>query len=140
MEKYELVNDIIVMYVPAASFPDGIQSAFDNLHSRLPSIDDRILFGISWPDKNGKIIYKAAAEEKYDDEGKKYELENFTITKGTYISELLKDYKKDVSQIADIFRQLLRHPGLGTNGYCLEWYKGTDDVLCLVKLDPAKER
>ena len=93
MEKYELVNNIVVMYVPAASFPDGIPSAFDNLHNRLPSIDDRILFGISWPDKNGKIIYKAAAEEKYSGEGKNYELETFTITKGTYISELLKDYK-----------------------------------------------
>ena len=140
MEKYELAKDIMVMYVPAESFPEGIQPAFDKLHSRLPSKDDRTLFGISWPAKSGKIMYKAAAEEKYSGEGKKYEMETFTITKGTYISELLKDYKKDPSQIGDTFRQLLQHPELDTNSYCLEWYKGNDDVLCLVKLDPTKER
>ena len=112
MEKYELVKDIMVMYVPAKSFPEGIPSAFDDLESRLPSKDDRILFGISWPDKNGKIMYKAAAEEKYSGEGKKNQLDIFTITKGTYISELIKDYKKDLSQIGDTFRQLLQHPEL----------------------------
>jgi predicted transcriptional regulator YdeE len=138
MEKYELIENINVMYVPAVSFPEGIQSAFENLERNLPSNDDRKLFGISWPDKNGKIMYKAAAEEKYKGEGKKYGLDIFTIKKGTYISKLIKDYKKDLSQIGATFRQLLQHPELDINGYCLEWYKGNDDVLCLVKLDPGE--
>jgi hypothetical protein len=139
MEKYKMVKDIIVMYVPAQSFPGGIQPAFEKLESKLPSTNDRTFFGISWAGKNGKIMYKAAAEEKYNGEGKNYELEIFTITKGTYISELIKDYKKDLSQIGDTFRQLLQHPELDSNGYCLEWYKGNADVLCLVKLDLQRE-
>ena len=139
MEKYELAKDIIVMYVAAQSFPGGILSAFEKLESKLTSKNGRTFFGISWPDKNGKIMYKAAAEEKYNGEGKNYELDIFTIQKGTYISELIKDYKKDLSQIGNTFQQLLQYPELDTNGYCLEWYKGNDDVLCLVKLDPAKQ-
>ncbi len=125
------------MYVPAISFPDGIQSAFDNLENKLSSTNNRTLFGISWPDKNGKIVYKAAAEQKYKDEGKNYGLNIFTITKGTYISALVKDYKKDVAAIGEIFQQLLLYPGLDSNGYCLEWYKG-NDVLCMVGLKPVK--
>ena len=139
MENYELVRDIMVIYVPSTSFPDGIPAAFDNLKSRLTSKDGRLFFGISWPDKNRKIIYKAATEEKYKGEGEKYGLETFIIKKGIYISELVKDYKKDLSQIGATFQRLLQHPELDTTGYCLEWYKGDDDVLCLVKLDPHKK-
>ena len=138
MKKYELVKDIEVMYVPAQSFPEGILAAFEKLETKLVSTGDRTFFGLSSPNKNGNIMYKAATDEKYSGEGKKYELDNFTIRKGTYLSELIKDYKKDLQQIGVVFQQLPDHPELDTNSYCLEWYKG-DDVLCLVKLDPLKE-
>ena len=137
MEEYELVKDINLMYVPVASFPEGIPAAFEKLGSLLPAEGNRTMFGISWPDKNAKIIYKAAAEEKYRGEGKKYGLDTFIIKKGTYISELVKDYKKSLSQIGDTFQQLLKHPDIDTKGYCLEWYKGNDDVLCLIKLNAS---
>jgi hypothetical protein len=138
MEKYDLVKDIVVIYVPAQSFPEGIKPAFEKLETKLASISDRDFFGISWPDKNGQIIYKAAAEEKYIGESKNYELDTFTILKGTFISELIPGYKKNISQIGALFQQLLQHPELDTNSYCLEWYKGNDDVLCLVRLNPSK--
>jgi len=128
----------MVLYIPAESFPEGIQPAFDKLEDRLFSKNNRALFGISWPDQQGKILYKAAAEEKYDGEGKIHELETFTIKKGTYISELIEDYKNKLPLIGTIFRQLLNHPELDTNSYCLEWYKD-NDVLCMVKLDPARK-
>jgi hypothetical protein len=139
MESYELVKDIMVMYVPAASFPEGISAAFENLENRLPTKTGRTLFGISWPDKNGKILYKAAIEEKYKGEGEKYGLDTFTIKKGIYTSELIKNYKKDLSQIGATFQKLLKHPELDTNACCLEWYKTSDDVLCLVKLNLVKK-
>ena len=138
MKKHELTEDIAVLYVPAESFPGGIQPAFDKLEERLSSKNNRKFFGISWPDQHGQILYKAAAEEKYDGEGKIYELDTFTIKKGTYISELIEDYKNNLPLIGTTFRQLLQHPELDTNSYCLEWYKG-NDVLCMVKLDPAKK-
>jgi len=138
MKEYELTNDMVVLYVPAESFPEGIQPAFDQLEARLSAENNRTLFGISWPDQQGKIRYKAAAEEKYDGESKIYGLDTFTITKGTYIGELINGYKKNVQRVGTTFRQLLHHPALDTNSYCLEWYKG-NDVLCMVKLDPLKK-
>jgi len=138
MKKFELTKDMVVLYLPAESFPDGIQPAFDQLEKRLSSNNNRAVFGISWPDQQGKILYKAAAEEKYDGEGKKYELDTFTIKKGTYISELIEDYEKNLPLIGTTFRQLLHHPELDINAFCLEWYKG-NDVLCMVKLDPLKK-
>ncbi len=133
MEKYELVKDINVFYTPADSFPDGIRAAFEKLESMFPSEDNSTVFGLSWPDKTGKITYKAAFEERYPGEGNKYGLNSLVIKKGSYISELVNSYASDLSQIAQTFQRLLEHPDIDPNGFCVEWYKGTD-VLCMVRL------
>jgi hypothetical protein len=36
METIKLENDITVMYVTAASFPDGVLAAHQKLHSLIP--------------------------------------------------------------------------------------------------------
>ena len=136
MEKYELVKDINVFYIPADSFPEGIKAAFEKLESIVPSESNRIVFGLSWPDKNGKIMYKAALEERYPGEGKKYGLNSLVIKKGSYISELVNDFASDLSRIGQTFQRLLEHPDIDPNGFCVEWYKGPD-VLCLVGLTPG---
>ena len=137
MEKYELVKDINVFYVPADSFPEGIKPAFERLESLIPPEENRTVFGLSWPDKHGKILYKAALEERYPGEGKKYGLNSFVIKKGSYISELVKSFASDVSQIGQTFQRLLEDPDIDPNGFCVEWYKGPD-VLCMVGLIPGK--
>ncbi|HZI53431.1 MAG TPA: hypothetical protein VFD56_07005 [Chitinophagaceae bacterium] len=139
MEKYELIKDINVAYVPATSFPEGIKAAFEQLESLIPPEENRTVFGLSWPDKNGKIMYKAAVEEKYKSEGNNYGLESFVIKKGSYMSELVENYAADLSRIGDTFQQLLKLPDIDPKGYCLEWYKGCDDVLCLVKLNSPEK-
>lgn len=138
IEKYELKNDISVMFVEAVSFPFGIKEAFKKLESILMEKDNRTFFGISNADKNGKIIYKAAAWEKYEGEGSSYGLETFRIKKGVYIGELIRDFKNNIQMIGNTFQKLLKDPQLDKSSYCLEWYKGSDDVLCLVKLDAKK--
>ena len=102
MEKFELDNDIKVVYVQATSFPEGIQAAFEQLESKLPSIDKRTFYGISWGGENGKIIYRAAATQLPDEDEKQFGLGTFTIKKGTYISELIHDFMKNI-------------PGIGTS-------------------------
>ncbi|MEI9810898.1 MAG: transcriptional regulator [Bacteroidota bacterium] len=136
MEKTVLEKDITVMYVQATSFPEGIEAAFRSLESKLPVKDGRTFFGISWPDKQGKIMYKAAAEEKTEGEAASYDFDTFIIKKGTYMSESIKNYMQDISQVGSAFNRLLKHPELDTSSYCLEWYKGPD-VLCMVRLEPA---
>ena len=139
MEKYELGNDIKVMYVQVSSFPAGIEAAYKELEKKLPSVDNRTFYGISYGSENGTIIYKAAATQLPDDNPEQLELDTFVIKKGIYFSELIRDFMKNIPQIGVTFQKMLEHPLLDTNSYCLEWYKGKD-VLCLVKLDLSKEK
>lgn len=139
MDKYELDNDINVMYVQASSFPAGIEAAYRELEKKLPNINNRTFYGISHESENGEIIYYAATTQLPGDDPKQLCLETFTIRKGVYVSELIRDFMENILQIGNTFQKMLQHPLLDTNSYCLEWYKGKD-VLCLVKLDLTKEK
>ncbi|MGG9961203.1 hypothetical protein [Ferruginibacter sp. SUN106] len=135
MEKYFITNNIKTFYVTATSFPGGVLKAHQALHALLPTIENRKFFGISFPGKAGNIIYKAAVKENYTGEAEQLNCETFIIGKGTYCSETIKDFMKDVSVVGKIFQQLLQHPDLDINGYCLEIYPNEKDIICLVKLN-----
>ncbi|HTF02906.1 MAG TPA: transcriptional regulator, partial [Bacteroidia bacterium] len=116
------------------SFPEGILAAHQQLHALVPFSAQRRYFGISHPIENGKIVYKAAAEETSADEAKTLNLEAFTIRSGKYISLVIADYMTNPAHISEAFQQLLAHPGIDPNGYCLEWYLNEKDVRCMVGL------
>jgi predicted transcriptional regulator YdeE len=134
MKKYIIENELKVFYVMATSFPEDVGGAFKKLHSLLPATDKRTLYGISHPNENGQIIYMAAVEESFPNEGEQLGCKTFVIKKGTYASELLTDWKKDESIVGKTFQKLLQHPDLDKKGYCLEIYQNEKDVLCLVPL------
>ena len=137
MEVITIEKDINVFYVTAESFPDKIMDAYQLLHSRITaSNDERMYFGISQPNPQGTIIYKAAAEELEPGEAEKYGCESFTIRKGKYICIDIKNHMSDAASIGNVFQKLIAQPGIDPKGYCLEWYRNyTDpDVKCLVGL------
>jgi hypothetical protein len=68
MEKYYLKNKVKLACVAAKSFPDGIKESFETLEKILLSTTGRNFYGISYPDINKNIIYKAAVEETYPGE------------------------------------------------------------------------
>lgn len=132
IEKTKIEKDIKIFYVKAKSFPEGIHEAIDALHALTPKSKNRRFFGVSSPDKKGIIQYKACAEEIKKNEGKSLGLETFTIKKGNYLSILVKNFKKEPMQIGNAFQEILSQKEIDPNGYCLEWYQGEDNVLCLV--------
>lgn len=134
MENYILQQDIHVIYIEAGSFPAGIKAAFDKLMAITGTAEKRQLFGISFPEKNGQIIYRAAAAEKFSGEAAVLGCQSFTIEKGTYSSVLIKDFMNNIPAIAKAFTELLTHPLLSSSGYCLEIYEGENDVRCMVPL------
>ena len=139
MKPYFLNSDINVLCVTASSFPDGIMAAFDKLNSLIQSSAPRRVFGISYGDGDKNIIYKAAAEENSTDEAARLGCERFTIEKGEYISEHIEDFMKNIPAIGQAFREMCSDKRIDSNGYCIEMYlKNNKDVLCMVKLDPAK--
>ena len=116
----------------------GIGEAYHKLGATLPASEQRKFYGISYADKDGNIIYRAAANELHEGEAEEFGLETFTIKRGEYISEFLKDWKKDETQIGKTFQKLLHDPRIDREqGYCLEIYANAKDVRCMVLLDSS---
>jgi hypothetical protein len=134
MEKYKIEQDIKLFYVQADSFPLGIGGAFKKLYELIGHNKSRHLYGISFPDSAGNIVYRAAVEETSPGEAEKAGCPIFVVRKGDYISTYLSDWKMDESIIGQTFQELLRDPHIDKEGYCLEIYPNEKDVQCLVPL------
>ncbi len=135
METTKLENGITVMYVTAESFPNGVLAAHQKLHSLIPFSTERKYFGLSRPEGDGGIVYKAAAEVLESGEAEKLNLETIIIKKGNYISATLHDYMKDLTAIGTTFQQMIARPDIDPKGYCVEWYLSDKDVQCMVRLN-----
>jgi len=136
MKKIILEKDIKVFYVTAKTFPDGIGEATRKLHSLFPFSKERGIFGLSRPENNDGIIYRAAAEEMYEGEAEKLQCNTLIITKGKYIAIEVIDFRKDIMSIDKAFKQLLNQPNLDPQGYCVEQYANDKEaVTCMIRLD-----
>ena len=127
-------KDIPTVYVEATSFPNGVLAAHQKLHRLLENKEKRHFYGISYPNTEGGIVYKAAASTLNADEAKQLNLDTFVIKKGTYSSVFIENYLADIPSIGRTFQSLLADSRVDPNGYCLEIYEGEKDVRCLVKL------
>jgi predicted transcriptional regulator YdeE len=139
-ELQTLNNDKHLYTVQATSFPDGVKAAFERLGqiSGNTTTTFKDIFGISYMGPDGKIIYKAAAPETFEGEAAKKGCESFTMKKGTYYCHTIKDWEKHMDQFQVVFEELLKHPELDPQGACVEWYKGVNEVLCMVRLKDKK--
>lgn len=135
MEIKTIDNDIRVFYITASSFPDGVLAAHQKLHALVPFSKDRKYYGISRPENEDGIVYRAAAEEMSAGEAEKFNCETLVLKKGKYISMVVHDYMKDLQSIGKAFSQLLDYPGLDPQGYCVELYLNDQDVDCMIRLE-----
>jgi hypothetical protein len=94
METFVLENDILFMCLTAKSFPNGVHDAHEDLKNLVSNSNERLFFGISRPNQQGQIIYKAATESKTPIEAKTLNLKSFTITKGNFYCITLVNYYK----------------------------------------------
>ncbi|MGC4021721.1 MAG: transcriptional regulator [Cyclobacteriaceae bacterium] len=118
METYYLKDDIKLLCVNASSFPDGIMDAHEKLKGLLPSTSGRKFYGISFPDKTGKINYKAGVEESFKDEGDKLKLETFVVKRGEYTGSRILNYIDHIESIDKTFQKILKDPRIDSNGCC----------------------
>ncbi len=133
MEIFKLEQDRELFCVTARSFPHDIKNAFDQLVRLIGEIEGRTFFGISYQAGTNAIIYKAAVEEAHKGEGVRLGCESFTLQKGEYITETLKNWMEDPNSIGITFMKL-GDSRPDTTFPCVEWYKGAD-VMCMVKLE-----
>jgi hypothetical protein len=138
MNTIILSDDIEVFYVTASSFPEGIQAAFDELESKVSTLEGRTRYGISRPENGGAIVYKAGVAAKVPGEGKKYGCATMIIPKGQYLSIGISDFQNHLEDIGCAFKDILAEPQIDPNGYCVEEYYSDNDMRCMVRIDPAK--
>lgn len=134
MEIIKIERDITIFYVTAKSYPEGIMEAHQKLHSIVPFSYERNYFGLSRPENNNGIVYRAATEETYKGEALKYNCETLLINQGNYLSIVIKNYRKDLESIGIAFQKILSKPNIDPEGYCVEWYLSQNEVNCMVKL------
>lgn len=124
------------MCATATSFPNGVMAAHKKIQELVTNPKERQFFGLSRPNKDGTIMYKACAEEQSDGEAVKLGLEPFTIKAGNFASSYVTDFMKNHDDIGKAFQELLKNPKIDPEGYCLEMYTGPEakDMRCLVPL------
>jgi len=134
MEKYEQKEDVSLICLRATSFPEGIMDAFNKLQDSLPNCSERTWYGISKPNEQGEIIYRAAVTALADLEAQETGFESFTVTRGIYLTEEIKNWRENMQMIGETFNKLLQDPQLDMASSCIERYTGEDAILCMVKL------
>lgn len=131
---YNIDKAIRCYCIKAASFPDGVLAAHQQLHKLVAFDGKRRFFGISRPEDGSNISYWAAAEQFDDDNLQENITKEFIIPAGEYIGEEIANFRSDIPAIGLTFQKLLKHPQLDQSGFCLEWYFNMDDVRCMVPL------
>lgn len=135
MEPYHLDHDIRLCCVRAKSFPDGVMAAFQQIMQIFPDQQgDRRLFGVSWPDGKGSMVYKAAVEEKHRGEAEKLGLETYLLKSGEYLSTVVHNFMNDIPSIGKAFNNLVEAPGVHPNTVGVEEYISNTDVRCMVPM------
>ena len=89
-------------------------------------------------DKDGQMIYKAAALEKYEGEAEKYNCERYTIEKGEYLTVTLHDWRKKTDCIKDVFHEIIQDSRVDKTKPAVEWYKNDDEMMCMVQTNHQK--
>jgi hypothetical protein len=134
MTNYHFDTDFKVYCLTASSFPAGLKEVYDKLHATYPPGNGRSYFGLSWPDGEGSLVYKAAVKLNEADGLPPSDYEPFIIKKGVYLSEDIPKFMEDVQSIGKLFQKMIKEPGIDPNGYCLEMHLNPTDVRCMVKL------
>jgi predicted transcriptional regulator YdeE len=133
MENVKFDKDIKVFGIDVKTFPNGIGDAFDELIKKTGDCaGDRNYYGIS-EFKNGKMFYYATAQEEAEDEAKKYNYESYTIERGEYFTEVLKNWKQKTNCIKDVFIEMMKSDSVNKAKPCIEWYKNDEEMLCMMK-------
>lgn len=129
-----LENDVAVLCVAAESFPEGIQPAFKELKKRIPVNDARKPYGISKPERDGTITYRAGVEEAFAGEAERSGCDRFVLKKGTYLCRTVTQWQAKIETLGKIFGELICDPRLDPASPCVEIYQSRTELICMVRI------
>lgn len=135
MYTTEIKEDITLHCIIATSFPDGVAAVWQQLHTRYPPGPEASYYGLSFPDANGGIHYRACVHLRNADVAKACTLPVFTVKKGLFICEDIPNFMTGVPKIGITFQELIHQPNVAKDGFCLEKYINPTDMICMVPLE-----
>ena len=133
MELLKLDKEVNVVGIKVETFPEGIGEAFDSLANSFVDGMNRSYYGITYC-KAGNIVYYAASEIKDHSDVERANGQLFRIEKGNYLAEALWDWRKNVTEIKDIFHRMMLDKRVADESTCIEWYKDDDIMWCMIKV------
>ena len=133
MEKYNLTNDVKLFGLQVKTFPSGVAEMFHELIKKTGD-ESRAYYGIS-EFNDGKMVYYATAEEKFEGEAEKYNCEKLKIEKGEYLASTIFGWRKKTDCIKDVFTELIKDPRVNKTKPAIEWYKDDNEMMCMVELN-----
>jgi len=114
MEKLKLEKNLNVFGKEVKTFPAGIGEVFDELIEQTgDGAGKRNYYGVSNMNQDGKMSYKAVAEEKYEGEAEKFNYEKSIIEKGEYLYKTLYHWQNKTNLIKDIFNEMMHYKQTG---------------------------
>lgn len=134
MKELIFENEVTVFGIEVKTFPLGIGEAFNELIKATGDCaGERNYYGISSM-KDGKMIYKAVAEEKFEGEATQFNYEKDVIENGEYAFEVLINWRDKTSCIKDVFHEMMKDNRIDKTKPAVEWYKSEDEMYCMVKV------
>jgi hypothetical protein len=138
METTQIGENLFLRCAQVETFPQGISEAFDKLMIDFPLSAGRNYYGISWMDDQQKVVYKVASNILDPVEADIPGYGEYIVPKGTYLSETIHDWMKDLPKISETFGRMIATPGFDNTAACVEWYINDDKMVCLARLVDAQ--
>jgi hypothetical protein len=122
-----VLEDIVVMYVPAEGGPAGAGAAFDRLEAYLPGLKGRKFYGTLHAGE-----YRACVALEDQDSPEVWGLPTWTIPGGPYVRQKLKNWTERVSEIGAIFDRLAEENTADPDRPTVEYYRSQDELHLLL--------
>ena len=133
MEKIVIERDTPLICKLVAGFPQGIKEAFDELGKEF-GLEDRTFYGVSYMDKDNKIVYFAAVAENWMGEAISKGYEEFNLRAGEYLGKTLINWMAQTDQMKVVFTALMKDPRFDNQFPCIEIYTSDKEMTCMVRV------
>ena len=134
IQTYYFKEDLTIYCKKAESFPMGVKSAFQYMHSLVEFDPDRIQLGLSKILPDGGMDYWAGSQELHEGEFQRNNLETITIPAGEYHYVSVKGYMENIPSIGEAFTYLPKHVHHEEHPLGIEWYVSMEEVWCMLRL------
>jgi hypothetical protein len=107
MQQLRVPENKLLMYVQAESSRVDILKAHQELHNLVTQKKGRNYFGITFPDRSGKIHFQAGVTQNFEGEADALGLKTYILKKGVYHFIAIPDVEENTETMESAFKILI---------------------------------